>query len=157
MVNIEGEVAMSVSASLEIKLSHRLGQQISPLNIVELLRRFGWSFRLEGRVSYLPVGDIDDFNWTNEALSDDALLSVLQQKEITGEIIGVAMTWRDTEIGGQFLFARQSTVSINLNINRIVLASCAPLTDVSWYISRLAPAFSSCDIILEALEYYEHV
>lgn len=89
---------MSVSISIEISLS----KQISRMTILRKLEDFGWSYNDQGKVTYLPIGDDNDFNWRSKSIPLEELLKILVIKDNKRELIGVAMTWKDTDVGEHF-------------------------------------------------------
>jgi len=143
--------SISVSASIDISLA----TQISRMKILQQLVELGWSYDDNGRVTYLPIGDNDDFNWQSECISVERLLEILSEKDTRGELIGVVLTWENSNIGGHFLLRRNGTITISLNINRRVIntVSSSKLTDITWYITRIVPVF---DQVLESISYEEH-
>lgn len=144
---------MSVSASMDLKINTESITFI--LDVIRLLLAFGWRFNYDGAVFYLPVGDDDDFNWHSDDISDDELLDILREKERLGELIGVAMTWKNTGIGGEFLFRQDGSFSVNLSINRRKVKE--GFTDATWYFSRIIPALAVGKINIESIEFSEHV
>ncbi|MDO4230468.1 MAG: hypothetical protein Q4C98_11690 [Capnocytophaga sp.] len=65
----------------------------------------GWSLLGCGGKSYLPIGDIDDFDWQySKSITDDEIMDICTIKFKNKEIIGLGLTWLDTNIGGNFLF-----------------------------------------------------
>ncbi|WP_145326110.1 hypothetical protein [Paenibacillus xylanexedens] len=143
---------MSVSASIEISLS----KQISRMTILRKLEEFGWSYNDQGKVTFLPIGDEDDFNWQRKCIPTDELLKILAIKDNQGELIGVAMTWKDTNIGGTFLIKKNGTILMSPDINRKVLdvESYNKVTDINWYTTKLVPVFGQ---LFESISYGEHV
>ncbi|NUU74527.1 hypothetical protein [Paenibacillus xylanilyticus] len=122
---------MSVSASIEVTLS----KPISRMTILRKLEEFGWSYNDHGKVTFLPVGDVDDFDWQHECIPVEELYKILAIKDNEGELIGVAMTWKDTSIGGTFLIRENGTTIMSPDINRKVLdvESYNKITDINWY------------------------
>lgn len=135
---------MSVSASIDIGLSKNHGKQKSAVEIIKELVKFGWNLVHDEYVSYLPIGDKDDFNWQAEkSMRFETLTKIIEAKEQAEEIVGIIMTWKNTDIGGTFLFwppkDKLDTFSMNININRktISLSDNYAITDFQWYIPKL--------------------
>ena len=143
---------MSVSSSIEISLS----KPLSRLTILQKLEEFGWSYNDQGKVSYLPIGDEDDFDWQHKDIPVEELLKILAIKDSQSELIGVAMTWKDTNIGGTFLIKENNTILMSPDINRKVLdvESYNKVTDINWYTTKLIPVFGE---LFESISYDEHV
>lgn len=78
-------------------------------------------------------------------------MDIFIEKENSGEIVGVVMLWENTNIGGEFLFHSALNLSVLLSINRRV--SLCGVTDATWYLERLIPAFKT----IESFEFSEHM
>lgn len=151
---------MSVSASIDIELAWRKEIVISKVRLIEKLLDFGWTFNDNGQGSYLPIDDKEDFNWQRENISPESLMLILKEKEKCDELIGVAMTWEKTGIGGEFLLMSNGVISINLSINRKLFNADivnTKIMDVNWYLTRLLPVFNQEDIKVESFSYQECV
>jgi hypothetical protein len=132
---------MSVSASIDIILSEKK----TAVEIINRLMNFGWTLATkDGYIGYLPLGDKDDFHWQAEKISFEALTKILHEKERANEIVGVTMTWKDTEIGGSFLFWRNDSLETfsmctDGNRQRTILDGNYEITDFQWYLAKLLP------------------
>ena len=63
-----GKRIMARETLLQMNCS-RFSEKI--IDIIDLLFKIGWKyFSNDGMVEYLPIGDIDDYNWEKSALSD---------------------------------------------------------------------------------------
>jgi hypothetical protein len=145
---------MSNSATIDINIL----LNDSPINVVEIINKlidFGWSLNDNGQISYLPLGDNDDFNWIRENISKEKLMNILIKKESQNELIGIAMTWNTSEIGGEFLFWGRGEISINLNINKKLQNNL--FTDVNWYLEKLIIAFIDMGLKIEKYTYQEYI
>jgi hypothetical protein len=62
---------MSIEASINIKLVELTyeNENFSSIKIINLLLNFGWTFNDYGKMSYLPIGDNDNFDWKREEIS----------------------------------------------------------------------------------------
>jgi hypothetical protein len=131
---------MSIVASIEISLVEDKTRSISAVNVINVLKNFGWSLVHDNHTSYLPIGDKDDFDWQSEKNMDFLLLAkIIVQKEAAGELIGLILTWQTSDIGIVFLFYMDKTISISASINRqtIALANNYAITDFQWYLEKL--------------------
>jgi hypothetical protein len=98
----------------------------------------------DGEVVFLRKGD-KDFLWHAEPEErQQEVLKELDEKAANGETLGVALTWRDSDSGGEVLI-RADALELSPKINRSLLVSA--VTDVGWYVERLAPAFSGDTIV----------
>lgn len=160
---------MSVSASIGLRIVNlNSGACFSQIKILEMLINCGWKLQRNGYVCYLPMGDNDNFGWTGGLMNMEELMDLLRNKERQGELIGVLLTWQNTEIGGDLLLwsaedALQkrilTPVSFNLTNNRKILTSDdqSKTTDVNWYLTKLLPVFNQGDSIVEYYTFEEHV
>ena len=138
-------------------MSHAAGVNITPSSstksAVELIEAFlnnGWSVNDHGHISYLPSGDEDTFNWQHAAPESwPKIVETLKQKEKSHELIGLVMTWKDADVGGEFLFFPDGPkLSISWSVNRKTLKHCADVTDHSWYLAKiLPPLLKACSVI----------
>ncbi|MEN1987679.1 hypothetical protein [Paenibacillus hubeiensis] len=69
---------MSVSSSIEVSLS----EQISGMTIFRKLEEFGWSYNDHGNVTFLPIGDDDEYDWQSVNIPVEELLRILAIKRI---------------------------------------------------------------------------
>lgn len=153
---------MSVSASIDIQFVQKENDRMSSIAVLQKLIQFGWTFNDYGLVSYLPIGDNDDYDWQREDISIDSIMNIISVKEQNRENIGVVLTWKDTDIGGQFLLWNDGNLSINLTINLKRLEGIdesknIKITDVNWYFTRLIPAFKGKELSVESCRYQENV
>lgn len=145
-------ITISVSASIDICFS----KSISRMILLQQLIDFGWSYQDNGKVTYLPIGDEDDFDWQSECITIERLLEILSEKDTRGELIGVALTWENSNIGGNFLLRKNGAITVSLNINRRVIntVSSNTFTYINWYMSKLVPVINQ---FLETISYEEHI
>ena len=137
---------MSVFATIEIQLIEENNINNSILDVINNLIQFGWLVYHGNYVSYLPIGDQDNYHWQDAKNMDFAVLQkIIIEKEVKNEPIGLIMRWQDTEIGGAFLFHSMYKLSVTLNINRQKISSLQPsdITDFQWYLERIIPALTS--------------
>lgn len=78
---------------------------------------------------------------------------LIKSKMINNEVIGIGMTWENTEIGGDYLFLPEGNFSFMINRNRKILID--KITDVSWYLTRIIPVLSLEDIKLIGYKFEE--
>jgi len=144
---------MSISASIDFKI---LNNNVKCIQIVNLFLKYGWTLNDCGCITYLPVGDKDDFDWISEKITCDEIFKIIELKEVEKEIIGIVITWKNTEIGGSCLFFENGLFSFCLNVNRkIIKSSLVRRTDVSWYLTRILPVFELENIQIETIKFEE--
>lgn len=140
---------MSIEASIAMRYSMSGKNDLYATQLIKILLLEGWTFNDDGGSSYLPLGETEGFDWViQEKISSDLLMNILIEKEKCHEIIGVVMTWQDTNVGGSFIFRERDQLSILLNVNRKTICDeyYAQLTDANWYLSRLIPILEKNNI-----------
>ncbi|WP_160117930.1 hypothetical protein, partial [Lacrimispora sphenoides] len=85
--------------------------------------------------------DDDDFDWQENQINKDAFAEIVEQKEQAGEIIGVGLTWGNTDIGVILLIYTNYQLSFSLTINRKKLQS--NITDFNWYLEKILPCLET--------------
>ena len=145
---------MSHAAGINITIS---SSAKSIPELIEVLLNNGWSVKDHGHISYLPLGDEDAFNWQHVTIATwPKIVETLKQKEKNRELIGLVMTWKDMNIGGEFLFfPNRQQLAVSWSVNRKALKHCADFTDHSWYLTRiLTPLLKAC-IVIESVQCYD--
>ncbi|RZF53644.1 hypothetical protein EXE30_06625 [Acinetobacter halotolerans] len=142
---------MSISSGLYVKI---VSNDNSPMEILELIYQAGWNFNDHGLKAYLPIHDNDDFNWNFDAISDEELLLILNHKNSLREMLGVVLTWRDSNIGGEFLLDFEGGITVSLSINRQILLE--NITNVNWYLERIIPFIKLGDFEIENIRFEEY-
>lgn len=128
---------MSVSASIDFKL-HQKYDDLSNLDVIELLYKNGWTFNDNGQSCFVPFGaEIGDFELRK--IDADVLFKILEAKQDAGEYLSVVMTWQNTNIGFTLLTHEHLGISVLLNINRQI--TVYKVTDFMWYLDRIIPCF----------------
>jgi hypothetical protein len=145
---------MSHAAGINITLS---SSTKSILELIEVLLNNGWSVKDHDRISYIPLGDEDAFNWQHMAIAAwPKIVEVLKQKEENRELIGLVMTWKDANRGGEFLFFPDGQLlAVSWSVNRKVLTHCADFTDHSWYLTRILAPLLKEGIVIESVQCYD--
>jgi hypothetical protein len=145
---------MSHEAGINITIS---SSTKSILELIGVLLNNGWSVKDHGHISYLPLGDEDAFNWQHIAIAAwPKMVEILKQKEKNRELIGLVMTWKDANIGGEFLFFPDGQLlAVSLSVNRKALKHCADFTDHSWYLTRILVPLLKEGIVIESVQCYD--
>jgi hypothetical protein len=135
---------MSISANIEFFFP----EKIKPILVIETLISSGWTINDNGHISFLPVGDNDEYNWEwcdiNKWETVDA---IIDKKEKNGETIGLALTWKDTNIGGNVLFWKsREEFCFSLTSNRKKIGGDNLYTDFSWYLDKLITVLCNAEI-----------
>lgn len=150
---------MSVSSYLDIILVKTDNEKFSTLELIKNFLKYGWILEYDSEMTYLPVGDINDFNWISEKMKLETLVAILKEKESKGEFLGVCMTWKDTKIGGSFLIYDSGKISISLIIDRktFLTENNFKITDINWYLMKILPILDKKNFVIESFSYEEHI
>jgi hypothetical protein len=142
---------MSISSGIYIKLD---SANYNPLFLLKILLKAGWSLTDHGLKGYLPLGDNGNYDWTFDILSDEQLFIILKEKCLLNELLGVVLTWRDSNIGGEFLFDINGVITISLSINH--LRTFNGITDLNWYFEKIIPCIRSNNMKILSIKYEEY-
>lgn len=152
---------MSIAASIDVKLENFHKKTTPIFEIIDVLINHGWTFNENKYITYLPFGDKDDFDWqTDENIDIAQLKKIFELKEHADEIVGIMMYWKNSEIGGSFLFWPSSTYetfSLNFNAFRpmINLQDNYEIIDFQWYLKRLLPCLDDA-FGVESFSFEQH-
>lgn len=127
---------MSLLASTDIELKEIPS---CPLDLLDIFAKAGWNLNDGETICYLPLGDKDDFSWKFVPLTSVAIVKrELAKKIVTSELIGICITWKDSQVGGQLLYNVQiKKLSFVWNINRRRKSGSDRETDFSWYEEKI--------------------
>ena len=126
---------MSTDAGAFLRV--QLSEDMSSMDVLSALLSDGWVLDDLGSITYLSPGD-EDFDWTSRGHdARDQVERDLQQRARQGEVLGVVLSLRETDIGGTFLFYSDGRVTFSPIVNRVLRADGT--TDADWYLSRLLP------------------
>lgn len=141
---------MSSTSSIELELFS--DRKFDTIFLITILTNNGWRISDGGSKIYLPIGDIDDFDWQrSNCITDDEVIEICAIKFKNKEIIGLVLTWLDTNIGGEFLFYPDGSLSILLSINRIK-NHFSNMTYFDWYLEKIIPILLKNNIYLGKVE-----
>lgn len=144
---------MSISAWIDIHLSSSAN-----LSATDLIRQFakeGWDYTgRNGEVTYLPLGDGDNFNWLSEAVDSANIMNIIEMKQAQREIVGIQLLRRDSEIGCDMLMFNTNQIGFSLSIARktIEIQGDIDMTDFSWYLERILPVFKHAGLRVERVQ-----
>ncbi|MFF7341977.1 hypothetical protein ACFZAT_32330 [Streptomyces sp. NPDC008163] len=115
----------------------RFRGEVGVQGILDRLIRAGWKADDYGSVSYLV--DPDFFDWQSTELGNlTAVCASLCETQESGRPCAIVLTWKDTQIGGSFIFMpSKEEVTLSPIINPVRRSDCEMLLDFEWYLSRL--------------------
>ncbi|WP_147974283.1 hypothetical protein [Streptomyces sp. col6] len=140
--------------SRDFGFKFHLRSAIGVRSILNHLVQAGWNPDDYGSVSYLV--DPDFFDWQSTELEN--VESVYESLSATQESrlpCAIVLTWKDTQIGGSFIFMpSKEEVTLSPVINPVRRADCEMLLDFEWYLSRLVAVLESVGMSgLETFDY----
>lgn len=148
---------MSTSASMKIKFNKSKAYSI--LNIVEIFLKVGWKIKdKSGNISYLPLGDDDDFDWQSEMISETEVFKIIEKKEDANEWVGLIIYWENTNIGITLLATASDNVTLSFEVNRKRLneEDITSLTDVNWYMDKIIVKLRNERYQIESFKFEEY-
>lgn len=127
---------MGREASIELDCS-RYSDRV--IDIINLLNECGWKYYNSKRmVEYLPLGDIDSFNWQDDFFSKGELQELINKKQNRLELVGLDLFYENSMEGVTLLARDTKKILLSLDINRKKLGDeRESLTDVSWYFRNI--------------------
>lgn len=135
---------MSSTSSIDIT--------VNKSDIIKLLNdlvELGWNYNDDGKISYLPLNDTN-YDWERVPVDEyENVMSEMRKKEGNNEVIGIALRWKDSDIGGVFNYffdLRQLSVSLTINRKASKAANGILFTDFTWYLERLVPILVKFEI-----------
>lgn len=129
---------MATSAHIDFNL-HGPASLTTPLSVFQRLIEGGWTTNDHGGVTYLPVGDSENYDWKTASLTLSNIHDLFIEKQNSSEVIGIVLTIQPDNIGGSLVFYPSQLLTFSAIINRRKLALSGS-TDFSWYIDRLVPS-----------------
>ena len=150
---------MSTSAYITWTI-HKKSQQITWVEIIQFVLSKGWNLNVYGQMSYLPLDDNDMYNWQHEQINEEKLFKILSDKDGLKEPLGVSITWKDSNIGGELLTLSDIEIMFSIAINRktIPLTEEEVITDVNWYLLNFNSIFSQIkDIVIISTNFSESI
>lgn len=132
---------MSILISLDIKLD--ADDVKSCEKIIDTLLQGGWTINNKNQVTFLPLNDNDMFDWTTTDMHKDDFMLLLQKKEKQGEVVGVAIFWQNTDIGGHLLFHSNQEISFMLDTNIQYIDEETKIPDFNWYVEKIIPTLKN--------------
>jgi len=122
-------------------LSIRLNQnkKYSIEDIIKMFINIGWNlYDEQGKITYLPLGDVDEFNWQSDLMNEEDFYMLIREKEKHNELIGLTLYWSNTMIGVDLLAQSSYDIMLSITVNRKLMYadSSISITDVNWYIDK---------------------
>lgn len=115
--------------------SERSRAILSVPNLIQHFVNEGWDYvDSKGIVTFLPIGDDDDFNWLCET-------------------IGIQLLRRDSKAGCDLLIFNTNEMVFSLLIyrNKIVVEIDIDITDFTWYLEKILPVFKNSSLQVEQI------
>ena len=141
------QITMSIEARMQLTLEPNSNDW--QFQVIDALTRAGWNLDDHGRIMILPLGDDDDFEWTEHDPRNGSVRSVLRSKISAGEPLGITLTWKETQSGGTLTIHQSGRLDFSASINRQCLQS-SQASDVSWYLPKIVNAIVDTSIYVSS-------
>lgn len=143
---------MGITSGLDIDFE----EAVDPIQLINDLIDFGWTYDDGGKISYIPVGDNDLFEWQEESLENwNKVLEIIQEKIAKNEVIALILTWRDTQIGGHFIISEdRKCLMISLSVDRQTIGNSRK-TNFDWYEGKIVTALKNHGYKLDNAQFSE--
>lgn len=101
-------------------------------DILKLFQQIGWGvYNLQGKLEYLPIGDIDEYAWQCGELSEIEFYDMISAKAAGKEQIGVNLFYNNGVEGISFMAYTTEEIMLSISINRRTVKE--RYTDMIWY------------------------
>lgn len=129
------------------------------IDVIMLFKEIGWScYDIERNVEYLPIGDIDDFDWQKKRLSELEVVNVINNKQDKLEQVGINLYYQNTEVGVTLLAKETKNIVIGLCINRQTLdGTRESITDISWYFANMIQKLEKRGCPVDCIKFEDYV
>lgn len=125
------------------------------IDILKIFQQIGWDiYNMEGKVEYLPVGDVDEYDWQYEEISRNKLYEIISEKRARKEQIGVNLFYRNSAIGISLLADATDEILLSLSINRKIIKE--KHTDMIWYLENIIYSFLNIGVKLLSYKLQEY-
>lgn len=143
----------------ELLINIKFGNCFSKIaDIVEIFYEIGWDFQTQTGVEYLPFGDGDNFNWQKKKMSKNELRKEIEKKQNAGEIVGMNLFYKNTDLGISLLIPETSCASIGTSINRKTISTEKDsLTDIGWYFEHIVVKMAEKYCVIDSVEFHEYI
>ncbi len=126
------------------------------VDVISLLKKIGWGINnCDDLVEYLPIGDIDDYDWQCSNITENDLYDIINFKQDHKEFIGLNLFYNCTEAGISILANSTSEIIIDLNIYRKTFADNT--TDFSWYFQHIIIPLRINGCIIDNITFNEDI
>ena len=143
---------MSISSWLTVNVSSHL----DAFSLFMALSKVGWNPVFKGEISILPIADGDRFAWKSMPADElDLAISEMREKGASGEVIGVVMTYGDSERGCDFLFNPGGTIDISTAVNRKIMDGPVRATAIEWYVGVIHLTFAEIGVTITSIAWSE--
>lgn len=151
-------LSMSINASIDVRLSRNNNEKIYARKLISTLISDKWRLQDKDKISYLPLGDDDNYDWKSNEITINELMDIVDKKEDRGEKIGLIMLWDLTEIGVSLLIHSELELSFSCTINRkrLVNSDNRSITDINWYVEKIILLLKNNNYVIESFSFEEY-
>ena len=149
---------MSVSLLFEFRVVKR--ENFTSVNLIESFLKEGWNLYSEkGEIIYTDIGDIDDYDYKANRISEKEYFDIVIQKERNNEIIAFTLYWleADDRYRIDVLITPQFEILISPDDEtKKMIESEIKILDVNWYLYRILMTLTNSSIHVESYSFQQY-
>lgn len=151
---------MSVEYNFQIKLVEKGGKKIVASNIIDCLVSSGWGlFSNDNNIIYTDIGDNDNFNFVAKNIDQDDFYKIVDQKQMQGETIALAMFYLESNCKYRIDVIITSDLEVIVSpddLTKKMLSDKIDLLDVNWYFSKILPNLTNKKMSVESFSFCKY-
>lgn len=125
------------------------------LEVLKIFQQIGWRiYNPQGKVEYLPVGDVDEYDWQCDEKSESELYDIISKKITSKEQIGINLFYCNGAEGISLMACNTSQIILSITINRKTIKG--KYTDMAWYLQNIIYKFLDIDLRLLSYKIEEY-
>ena len=125
------------------------------LEVLKIFQQIGWCIHNpQGKVEYLPVGDVDEYDWQCDEKSESELYDIISKKITSKEQIGINLFYCNGAEGISLMACNTSQIILSITINRKTIKG--KYTDMAWYLQNIIYKFLDIDVRLLSYKIEEY-
>ena len=149
---------MSVSLLFEFRVVKR--ENFTSVNLIESFLKEGWNLYSEkGEIIYTDIGDIDDYDYKANRISEKEYFNIVIQKERNNETIAFTLYWleADDRYRIDVLITPQFEILISPDDEtKKMIESEIKILDVNWYLYRILMTLTNNNILVEGYSFQQY-
>ena len=125
-------------------------------DIIAAFRKIKWNAsNYDGAVEYLPIGDIDVYDWQTSILTESEIDEIINYKQDNDELAGIHLFYACEKAGITLLVSSTSEIMIGLDIYRKVCKDNT--TDLAWYFHHIIIPLRMNGCMIDHISFNENI